>query len=282
MRSKFLLAGVVFCLPLVVGQAADDVKPDNPKPEPKAEVRKDYAEFSALIHKMVVKEVPRYYEELSGWGQTIPIPPKLRFPNLQRTKIRVGDHDELPHGLWKRYKVRLQDPNKDIRIVVRDFVKLEGGKFRVVVDSDANLLCEGELKHWQNGISLLGATAQADAVLAMSLVCDVDISLNTKMFPPDVIVQPKVTDLKLDLKEFNLRRIGSVIEIEGERAKNLGNEVKDVLRNLIKSQEGEVKNRANEAIAASLKEGRGNISAAAILKLPVPGKSKEKERKEDK
>src|SRR5207244_2408067 len=68
----------------------------------------DYAELSKLIHKAVVKEIPKEYVNASEWGKTIPIPAKLRLPNL-RTKVKVGDHDELSHGLWQKIRVWLAE-----------------------------------------------------------------------------------------------------------------------------------------------------------------------------
>ena len=46
------------------------------------------------------------------------------------------------------------------------------------------------------------------------------------------------------------------------------------MRKAVKSQESAVKDYANQAIAQSLKEGKGNISAGAILKaMPKPKES---------
>src|SRR4051812_31645525 len=78
--------------------------------EPAKEPAKDYTEFSKLLHKMVVAQVPKYVEDNSGWGGTIPIPDKLRLPRLPRTRIKVGDREELPHGLWRKLRVTIDDP----------------------------------------------------------------------------------------------------------------------------------------------------------------------------
>lgn len=244
-----------------VCSAADDNTTDS---------KKDYAEFSKLLHKMVAKDLPRVYEDNSGWGRTIPIPDKLRLPRLARVKVQVEGREELPHGLWKRFRVRMDDPAKDLVIQVRDFAKVDASTFRLAVDAEAAVFAEGQVQHWQKGLATIGATAQADAVLLLGMVFDIGVSLDLKKIPPDLVIKPKVADLQLDLKEFNLRRVGNLIE--GERAKNLGDELKDVLRGLVKSQEAEVKNRANEAIAKSLREGKGNISAAGLLKFVTPGK----------
>src|SRR6266436_5224996 len=75
--------------------------------------KKDYTEFSRLVHKMVVPQVPRFYEDMSQWGQTIPLPSDLRFPRLKRTIVEVDGRQEVPHGIWKKYRIWIDDPDQD-------------------------------------------------------------------------------------------------------------------------------------------------------------------------
>ena len=48
----------------------------------------------------------------------------------------------------------------------------------------------------------------------------------------EIQVEPKVVDCQLDLKEFELIRVGKLIE--GKDARELGNELKDILKELIR------------------------------------------------
>ena len=49
----------------------------------------DYADLSRLLQKMVLKQVPREYEEKFDWGTSIPVPPKLLAPGLPRWSARA-------------------------------------------------------------------------------------------------------------------------------------------------------------------------------------------------
>ena len=61
--------------------------------------------------------------------------------------------------------------------------------------------------------------------------------------------------------------------IKGESGDNLRRDLKEMLRSMVKASEGAVKDLANEAIEKSLKEGKGTISAGAIMQsLPAPKK----------
>jgi hypothetical protein len=252
MRCSILFAAVALGLPLTA-----------PAGDPP--IKDDYADLSRMLHKMVVKQVPREYEEKFDWGKSIPPPPKLVFPNLPRNMIKVGDRMQLAHGTWRRIHVKLDDPAKDLKIKVKDFKKLEKSGYRVVIDSEAFLRCDGELNQWLNGILLFKAVGQADTTIASTMVCDVDVAVNLAKFPPEVKIDPKIVELSLDLKDFSLNQLGGTLQ--GEKVRQIGNDVmRDLLRELLKASEPTVKKYANEAIAESLKENKGKFSAAELLK----------------
>lgn len=225
-----------------------------------------YAEFSKLIHKIALKQIPNYIQDNTGWGQTMPIPPKLRFPNL-RTTIKVKDRLELPHGLWRKVKVWMNEPAKDLAIRVRDF-KVDGKTIRISLDAVVTAETEIEAEHWQRGILLWGFKGKAGPKIGVAIDCDVAISPGKSLL--EVKVEPKVTSLKVDLKDLNVReiataRLGKVAE--GENAKALGNHYKDVLQDAIDYFKPTLESYANQAIAQSLKEGRGNISLTELMKF---------------
>ena len=254
-RAIGLIAAVAI-LPLTLNAQDTETKPD-------------YAAFSKLIHKTVTKELKEFKDD-SGWGQTIPVPPKLPLPKL-RTYLKSGDEVVLPHGSWQRFKGKIEDPDKNLKIVVKDFKKTaDGKKYRLVADVDVTIVCAGEWQLWQKGLLLVGAESAADANFTAAVVCEVGVRLDFTKFPPEMKTEPKVTELGLNLVDFKFRHEPI---IKGETGDNLRRDLKDLLRSVVKSKEGAVKNYANEAITQSLKEGKGTISASAIMStLPAPKK----------
>jgi hypothetical protein len=248
--------------------------------EPRKSDAKDYAEFSKLIHTMVVKQLPKVIEDNSGWGKTVPIPEKLAFPKLKRTMIKVGDKYELPDGLWRKVKAWMTDPAKDLQIRVTEFKSVDSKTFRLVVEADALLHTDIEGQVWKNGLNPLGGfTGQADLALGLIVTCDVATSLDTKEFPPKLKIDPKITDLKTDLKELTLKQVALkkvALALEGETAKELGNKVKDILQDALRAAEPAIKAKANEAIAKSIQDGKGTISAGELMKALSPGKDGKK------
>ena len=92
-----------------------------------------------------------------------------------------------------------------------------------MIDSDVALAGDGELKTGSK-VVFGKAIAQADA-RSLGMVFEIGITLDTKKFPPDVNVEPKLTDLRIDLTEFKLRRIADDDQSgDREAAKSLGND----------------------------------------------------------
>ncbi len=227
----------------------------------------EYAKFSKLIHKVVVKQLPKEFEDATGWGQRIEVPNNLPLAGL-RTLVKVGDHLEAPHGTWRRFKGKIEQPDKNLKIVVKDFKKLDDKTYRVKVDVDATILCRGEVQQWQKGLMLISAEVIADANFTAAMVCDVGVSLNLKKFPPELNIEPKVTELALELVDVKVR--GGPI-LKREKGQALANDIKDMLRAVVKASEPMVKDEANRAIAESLREGNGSISASAIMEALPKG-----------
>lgn len=243
---------------------ADDKPPEKDKA--------DYTELARLIHAAVVPSIPKQHEDRSGWGKTIPDPGNLKVDGL-RTHIKVGDKVELPHGKWVRTRFWLDDPAKDISIEVRQLRKLDAKTLRIQVAATAPVHGEREWKQWDKGLLLLSVPVEADAMVVVVLDCDVVVKLDSKSFPPEVQVEPKVVESQLELKEFTLKRVGKLPL--GERAQKLGDELKGSLQESLRKQEPAVKEKANQAIAKGLKQGKGRLSPAVLLQLKPTSKAKE-------
>lgn len=226
----------------------------------------DLSYFSKMVHKMVLPQIPKYHEDLSGWTGSIPVPPDLKLPRL-RTYIKVGDRLEVPHGLWKKYRIWIDDPARDVQIHLRDLKKTDEGGFRLHVEATALLHGEGEIKPWQKGLGLPIVKADADIVVQLNMDVDVKLGLLADRFPPELTVEPWIAGSKLEIKEFHLKKISSIISVEGDGVRDLGNDIKGMLNSLIRQYEEEVTDRANQAIARSLKDGKGPLSAGEMLKM---------------
>lgn len=237
------------------------------------EKSKDYSELSKLLQKEVAEKCPKRFEEKSNWGRTVSAMTPVRLPRLPRKVVKVNGRDEFPDGSWKRSVFWLDDPAKQIQVRVVDVRHLDGNRHVVTVDAGVFVHCEREQQEWKNGIKLLGVTVRADAKVNAQITCDIKITLDTSKFPPDVLAEPKVSNIRIELREFDVHQIGRVM-LEGDLPRLLGNELKELLQHLIKAKENEVKELANASIAQALKGGPARISPTDLLKLKSAGDKK--------
>jgi hypothetical protein len=225
--------------------------PGEPKPAPR-----DYSDFSRLLHKLVIANAPKEMENRSQWGPSIPLPNKLLLKNAKRTFVKVGDRLEVPHGLWQRSRAWIDDPAKDVQIQVRDFKKSDGKTLRLSLDAQASIHGEAERQRWNKGLSLFHVQVQADATFTMAMECDIVVSFKTDKFPPQLIVEPKIVECKLTLKEFLPRQLNN-LKLEDDQAREVGNELKAYLQQLLTLSEPTLKQRIQEAIIQGLKDNKG-------------------------
>ena len=239
-----------------------------------ADDKPNYAELSRLIQQAAAEKCPKKFEDTSEWGRTIPIPPAVRFPRLQRVVLRVNGRDEVPDGVWRRTLVWLDDPAKDIQIRVLDVQKKDANNYLVTLAAEVAFHGERERKRWRNGVQLFGLSVQADARIRAEFDCAVKIAIDATKLPPEVVAEPKVVATRLELRAFDLNRVGNILV--GDPARDLGDELKGVLQDLLKQREGEVKDYANQALAKALKGGQARIPLTDLLKLKPRAEEKGK------
>lgn len=237
----------------------------------------DYKEFSKIIHKMIASQAPKEYRDESTWGQAIPLE-NLKLMGL-RTVVQVDGKPMLPHGTWRKTRVWLADAERDVTVRVRDFQNKGDDTLRLAFDIEAALQTASEAQQWQKGLRLIGAQVRADIVAFAQIECDLTADLDITKQPPELKVLPKVTALKLSLKDLNLREVkiptlgNGLLVVEGAQARELGNLHRETLNELLRTAEPVIRAQVNGVIVRSIQEGKGPFSAAALFKA-LPRKAK--------
>jgi hypothetical protein len=242
------------------------------------------AALAQLIHQAVTAKLPKVYEDDSGWGHTIPLPDRLRRPRLRRTIIEVDGRPEMPDGLWRKVRLRLEDPRRDLRIRVRSLQRVDATTYRLIVDSGATVRADADLQRWRNGVLMADVTAQTRLLLDVVVDCAITARLEAGRVPPRLRLEPDVKDLKIILKDFRAERVTFLragLTVEGEALEGLNEEFKDSLQGLLQSKQPEIKKRATEALAREFSKDKGPIPLAALLDAAAP-LLKAAERREDK
>ncbi len=228
------------------------------------------ADLARLIQKGIVARMPPVYENAADWGRTVPLPDRMLLPRLRRAVVEVGDHLEVPDGTWRKFRLSVEDPDRDIRVRVPSFRRVGLMKYRVVIEADVALRGEGDVRQWRNGLELADLTGRADALLNVRAECDVSGRFEAGK---GLAMNTELADLNLNLKEFTpkqvtLRRAG--LTVRGDALEATGEELRDSLQALLRAVEPGVRMRANDALARGMQGGKDPVAAAELIKAVAP------------
>src|SRR5262245_32619577 len=95
------------------------------------------AALEQMVARLIHRAIPLEYEKKKDWGATKEIPVGVRVEGKpfhyhvnRRTKA-------VNHGVWKHYKVRIVDPQKDLAVTVANLQPLGGGRVGCTLQLDA-------------------------------------------------------------------------------------------------------------------------------------------------
>lgn len=198
-----------------------------------------------LIRLLLLEHLPRTYENAKKWGLT---KPRWNGVSVSRDGLNIKTKrkwKEVNHGTWSRYQAWLIDPEKQLTI---HFGELRpSGTHRVAFDLtvEARVGANGRLAEWNHGIQLYSFGAEADGKIRMRMTCDLGWKMDVTNFPPDLVLDPRVTQANVELQEFHLHRLS---DIDGSLAGKLGNELRDDLEREINERQAKMVEKINRAI----------------------------------
>jgi hypothetical protein len=180
--------------------------------------------IAQLVTPLIAETVPREFEGQKDWGKTKTVTSGLhsdgnffKFDIHRQTK-------EVNDGIWKKYRVTLIDPDKNLVIRIDDMHRLESGKYALTLFVAAKVHAWAQAVVYEHGVHVISLDAEGDT--SISLWVDAEVGLETvesSTFIPGLQLQPVVTDARLKFDDFKLTRIS---EVHGKIANELG----DLLR----------------------------------------------------
>jgi hypothetical protein len=199
-----------------------------------------------LATAMIREHLPREYEDKRHWGQTAKVLDgwHVRLDGLElRTKRRWKMAN---HGTWKRYRITQIDPDRHLTVSFHDIRQTDDGRTAFRVELTSRVHAFAQLTKWKYGLRLASVSVEADADVMLSASFLLATKLDITKIPPDVILQPEVTDAKVTLRHFEVRRIS---KIDGEFAEELGQGLRRLVEAKIEDDREKLVAKINAKIA---------------------------------
>src|SRR5215212_6622833 len=177
-----------------------------------------------LVAPLIAEAVPREFEGKKDWGKTKNVTTGLRSEgNFFRFDIH-SKKSEVNDGIWKKYRVTLIDPDKNLEIRIDNLHRLESGKYALTLFVAAKVHGWARAIVYEHGVHVISLQAEGDTAIRIWVDAEVGVeTVESATFIPGLELRPVVTDARLKFDDFKLTRIS---DVRGAVAKELG----DLLR----------------------------------------------------
>lgn len=219
------------------------------------------AGLSELVTNLVRAELPDAYEKKKNWGQTTEVWDGVRV-SLDGARIKTKRKKRtVNHGTWTLYRATLTNP-QEFAVTIANLRRLDDGRTAFDADFAAPLALFGRISEWQRGVQLFSLSADADARVRLQVTCAVRTRLEVGgKLVPDVSLEPEVTSAKIVLEAFRLHRLS---QVHGPLAKELGEELHDMLQHEIDDRNAQIVGKLNQQIARQKDKGKLRLSLSDL------------------
>lgn len=216
-------------------------------------------DLDQLITKLVLDSMPHTFTDKKKWGKQAE-----RFDGFKREreglKLKVSRRKKMVnHGNWQKYSVSLRDPEQKFAIKVTDMRELPENVIGFNIDFIADLNVAGRQSKWVKGVQLYSLSANGHAQVRLRLAVELEVKVDPKTFPPDLLFVPKVTSADVNLEEFRIDRVGKA---GGEFSQQLSRHIRPLLDEKIEAKEQGLVDKINKKIVAKQDRLRLPVSEA--------------------
>jgi len=206
----------------------------------------DEEPLSSAIRQAIIAELKDKYQDERHWGQTTKVLSSVRLRGRGAGLHWETHTKEVNDGTWKRYVVTVVEPERQMHVKLDNLRKTDDGRLGFTLRLVARLHGEAQIEQWQRGVKLFGTSAAGDAVLAATIDCDVGLRLEPGKLANDVLLDPHVAAIHLELVDLDVRRIS---RIEGKLAHEVGDSFTPMVERQLERRETKLVEKANASIA---------------------------------
>ena len=180
--------------------------------------------IAQLVTPLIAEAVPREFEGEKDWGKTKVVTSGVHSDgNFFRFDIH-SKKNEVNDGVWKKYRVTLIEPDKNLELRIDNMHRLDSGKYALTLFVAAKVHGWARAVVYEHGVHVISLEAEGDTSIRLWVDAEVGVeTVQSSTFIPGIELRPVVTDARLKFDDFKLTRIS---DVRGAVAKELG----DLLR----------------------------------------------------
>lgn len=219
------------------------------------------AKLAASISQLLEEAVPVNYDKRKDWGAQTEMVVGLRTEGGGLHTTFHRRKKQVDHGVWKHYRVRVIEPEQNLSVQLTRLQPIAPGRVGFTLRIDAKLDAWARAKVYQYGVHLIALEVEGDTRMILDLSGEIGLQVTAVDGAPGMSVDPRVTDARLQLDDFHIRRVS---EARGPLVKELSGSVRRVIEE--EANGPQLVEKLNRAI--DKKRDRLVFSTADWLKSP--------------
>jgi hypothetical protein len=205
----------------------------------------DLDSFQELIRQVVLEQLKPEYTSQHNWGRQskvtsgVAVRGKWFAPHLEKKTKNEND------GLWQRFTVTLVEPDKNLHTRLDQVTQAADGRMAMVMLVEARLTGKGQFERWKDGAKLLVVSAEADSTVTARVECEVGIRREPGTLVDDIVLDPRVTAIQLQVVDLDLHRVG---KLGHDISRELGEALRPTIARELERREPKIVAKANASI----------------------------------
>lgn len=181
-----------------------------------------------VVGPIIAQSIPREFSGSKDWGKTARI---FSGVHSDGNFLKFDMHrqtSEVNDGVWKKYKLDLVDPDKNLTVRIDNLRSLESGRYALTLFVAAKVHGWARAAVYERGVHVISLDAEGDTFIRLWIDAEVGAqTVPSSLLVPGIELQPKITDAKVKFDDFRLTRIS---DVKGAAAHDLGGLLKRALQ----------------------------------------------------
>lgn len=165
------------------------------------------ANLAATISRLLEEAIPLAYDKQKDWGAQTEIVVGLRTEGKGLDTKFHRRKKLVDHGVWKHYRLRMIEPEKNLSVELTRLEPLAGGRVAFTLCVDAKLDAWARAKVYQYGVHLIALEVEGDMRSILEISGEIGLQVTTVDGAPGMAVDLVATDSRLQLEDFHIRRV---------------------------------------------------------------------------
>jgi hypothetical protein len=163
--------------------------------------------LASTLSQLIREAIPLSYDKQKDWGAAREITVGYRVDgkpfhyHVHRRKKAVE------HGVWKHYKLRVVEPDKNLRVRLRDLRPVAPGRMAFTLELESKLDAWARAKIYQYGVHIIALEVEGDLQMRIQIEGEIALQATAANGAAAIAAHPVVTHAKLSLDELRIRRI---------------------------------------------------------------------------